>query len=1309
MGLRDSRAAHAALDGLAHHRRGLSLPATVINWGHLGEVADLAERGELGARLERQGVLCFTVRQATECLAAALLSREPQVSVLRMDWTRWRGLGITDHVSTKFAHLLRDGDGAQGPAEVSPETIRSASAAERPGLVEAVVRGKVAGLLGIPAAELDADRPLLALGLDSLMAVELRNWVENQLGIGLPISSLMRSGGVAALTASICAALDTTRSTAADGPTDTEAGATASKRTAAEEAFPMSAGQRALWYAYRRDPAGSSYNVFLPTRVRSPLDVEALKATMELVVARHSALRTTFSDASGRLLQRVHAALPPEFILTDASGSDVESVRAAMLADAERPFDLERGPLVRMSVARLAADDWVVLATTHHIVVDFWSLILILDEVGRIYPSLAAGGEPDLPPAADNYAEFVRRQEALLAGDRGAELERYWTTQLAGLPTVLELPTDRVRPKSFTGRADSVPIAVPADTVAAIGRLAAARGVTPVAVVLAAVQVLVARTSGRSSFVIGAPVPGRGQQRFENTVGFFVNMLPLPARLDDNPSVADLVNRVGGTLVGGLEHEDYPLASIVRDLLPDRDPSRSPLLQVSCTFEKAHLRAEQGRAGFLFPGRSEVTTLGGMRQESFPVPRRTCLYDAEFVLELTDDSLRGMLCFCRDLFAADSMGCMARNFESLLAALVRSAETPIDAIAWSTDGLPARAPSVSIDGPATLDQFHRPVLTEPPARPAIVDGAESWDYGQLADHCGRVGADLGAAGVGPGALVPVVGHGGAALVGTVAAVLAGAVPVPIDSRQPAVDADTLLDDAMPRAVLVADGAGWIDAAGGRAENLRRIAVGPAVASGPSTPLVAAANRPEDLAYCIFTSGSTGRPKGVLVEHRAIANTIAWRHAAVPLTGDDRVLLLFSHQFDAALGIVLSTLSQAATVVLADRGVAADIARLIDQVVRDRITVLPAVPSLLQLVAGHPRFTECVSLRQIWSGGEPLPADLPGLVRRLPGVVLWNFDGPTEAAVEAAAGIVEHDDPTRHVPIGRPVAGTRLLVLDAARRPVPDTVPGELAIAGPGLARGYLARPALTAERFVTLGPEAARLPVYLTGDRCRRRADGRLEFLGRLDDQVKLRGYRLELGEIEACLGMHPAVAGVAAKVIDRDSPRARLVGFVVPARTFASAAEASRAAHATLAADLRGWAADRLAAYKVPSSIVLVDALPLSPSGKIDRSRLPDALAAEATAEGCIPPSTTLERHIATLWQEALGLERVGVNQNFFDLGGTSLQAATLTVKLGEQLGVHVPTALLFDLADIGQIARRLVQLHRKALEPRFGHDAVA
>lgn len=1295
-------AANAALDGLAHHRHHLGLPATVINWGHLGEVGYLARRDELSKRLERQGVLSFTVQQAMACLGYAIASREIQLSVLRMDWSRWRGLGITDNVPPKFAHLLQARSHESGSTQavtITPETIRTAAAPVRRTMVETVVCDKAVGLLGIDPEQLERERPLLELGLDSLMAVELRNWIENRTGISLAISALMRSTGVTELVDMLCGTLADTGSpeiVQADASGSDAPASDSPHETPAAREFPLSAGQRGLWAAARRNPADTAYNVFLPTRVRSQLDVAALRQTMHLVVDRHATLRTTFSDAGGRLLQQVHDSLPPRFTVVDATGLSEAEVQARAAADAHLPFDLERGPLLRVTAFKLAEDDWVVQATTHHIAVDFWSLILLLQEIAVGYRQLAAGMAADLPPATNNYAAFVDRQHRLLEAEPRKRLQTFWQQTLAGIPTVFDLPTDRPRPRHFTGHAASEPMTLSAATSAAVTRLATTAGVTPSAVLLAAVEVLLARLSGQTAFLIGMPFSGRSEQRFENTVGFFVNMLPIPVRLEDDPSFRTLVERTGQIILGALEHEDYPLAAIIADTPHARDPSRNPLFQVSCTFEKAHRREEAGRAGFLFPDRAEAVDFAGLRQESFHVPQQACVHDIEFVFEQTESSCRGMIHYATALFDQATIACLARNLETLTSELLAAAEQPLSELPWATSSELVVDAAAGTAAHGTVSDQLAPAVTEASDRSAVIAGETTWHYRDLVNLAQSLHQQLAATGLPVGSLVPVFGTGGEAVVATVATMLAGYAPTPVDQRQPAVGSDDLLADTAARCMVMA---GISNDDSPAAEGLHLIRLDEL--TNPPTEHALPHLATTDLAYCIYTSGSTGRPKGVLIEQGAIANLLAWRQQQIPLAATDRVMLLFSHQFDAALGVTLATLQAAATLVLADTEAGRDIDALIDQVIRDEITVLPVTPSLLQLLARHPRFSECVSLRQIWCGGEAMPADLPRQIGRLPEVTLWNLYGPTETTVEAAVWPVPRShDGLRRIPLGTAAAGATLLILDENQRPLPDGVPGELAIAGPGLARGYLGRPELTAARFITLQSSQGPLRAYLTGDRCRRRPDGCIEFLDRLDDQVKLRGYRIELGEVEACLAAHPSVAEAAVTVVDPGTPEARLAGFVVvTAQTDATTALATLRQH--LAAHLPG--------IKRPATLTLLDQLPRTSSGKIDRTRLAAERPTTVEATAPLAPRTPLEEHLVSRWQETLGLDGIGINQNFFDIGGTSLQAAMLTAKLSEDLGVHVPTVLLFDLADISQIAQRLGDLHPAAVAARFGDASLA
>ena len=550
----------------------------------------------------------------------------------------------------------------------------------------------------------------------------------------------------------------------------------------------------------------------------------------------------------------------------------------------------------------------------------------------------------------------------------------------------------------------------------------------------------------------------------------------------------------------------------------------------------------------------------------------------------------------------------------------------------------------------------------------------------------------------------------------------GAAVVPIDTDHPAVSSPDLVEDAAAKVVLVDEPGTW-------SEPLNQVNPGVSVVSIETLTCEADANPggrrrsgltsgksrlneptaspggsgeilPGDLAYVIYTSGSTGRPKGVMIDQCAIANTVRWRADHVPLSAADRVLMLLSHQFDAGFGIMVSTLAQGATIVWPDDRSAIDFTVTIEQIKRQEITILPAIPGLLQVFANHPGSKGCESIRQIWSGGESMPPDLPNEIRTISSARVWNFYGPTEAAVEAAACEVTDHDSKRFIPIGKPISNTDILVLDDAGNLLPETVPGQLAITGRGLARGYLNDRAKTETCFVpTAGDLAFSSRMYLTGDLGRRRADGSFEFLGRIDQQVKVRGYRIELEEIENVLRSHPAVKTAAVKLIKPNSPAAHLAAFVVPAVTASSDG---------LRSSIQRHLTDHLVAFKRPGSICFIDDLPIGPNGKVIRSRLPDEVAIDQHQASLVPASTKFEQYLADCWCEMLEIKKVGINQNFFELGGSSLQAAMMTAKLTEDLGVHVPTALLFDLADIQAVSRRLVDLHRHVIELRFGTESV-
>lgn len=1046
----------------------------------------------------------------------------------------------------------------------------------------------------------------------------------------------------------------------------------AQQQESVPDEFPLSAGQQGLWYAFRRDRSNTAYNVFFPSRFRSEINLDRLSRAVDMLVARHRALRTVFAESQDehRPVQRVLETLPPEFEIIDASQWTTDDLKRRVLEQTQRPFDLTTGPLLRLAAFRKSTNDVVVVATAHHIVVDFWSLVLIMDEVRTLYAALNSGNPIELAEPPNNYHQFVAFQSEFIDSESGEQIAQHWRESLQRVSPLLEWAADFERPRRFTHRAGSRSLSLSVPTTTKLLEFAKQQRVTENAVVMALVQTLVGRFAAQDSFSIGTPYSGRNQSRFERTVGFFVNMLPITADLASDPTLEVLTQAVSQKLLDALSAEMLPFAEIVRRRAPARDPSHHPLFQVSCTFEKSQLQSERGRASFLLGGDPIATDFAGLRQESFFIEHPTCHYDLEFVFEFTTDGLRGMICYCRDLFAAETIETMATRFVSLTERLLDQPQMPVKQVRWETQENVTPAIATSRRTKAVKETVGGLLMD---SDQPLVFQAKQFSK-QLRRH-----------GVRDGSIVPVcVPRGPEAWVGILGVLFSGAVPVPIDADQPSVLPEVLRQDANVSYVVGQADDPWIERLAAAAIEIRK--------AEDDTCDDPAEGSADDLAYVMYTSGSTGTPKGVMVAQHSIAWTLRWRSEQVRLDHTDRVLVLVSHGFDASMAVVLSTLHQNATPVWPRKTSTFDLDELIDQIIEEQITVLPAVPSVLAALASHPRFGECQSLRQIWSGGEPITHALIESIRSRLDCPIWNFYGPTEAAVEVTAAEVSASDSRRRVPIGWALDGARVFVLDEHLLPVPPGVPGQIAIAGPRLAAGYLNRPELTDASFVRIDDEnnpATR--IYLTGDRGRQRADGQFEFLGRLDHQVKLRGYRVELEEIESVMRSHPAVHQAAVKVVDVSGGDRQLAGYVA-------------AKDVEPLASLRAYLDERLPAYKRPATVTILDALPVGASGKVIRDRLPDPRDGSRQVMPTEQPRSQWETFLAARFAAALDGDTIGIKENFFEAGGTSLQAATLTAELSSQLGFAVPTSLLFDLGSIAAVASRLSELNPAAIQERFG-----
>ncbi|MEV0493745.1 non-ribosomal peptide synthetase [Streptomyces atratus] len=1044
------------------------------------------------------------------------------------------------------------------------------------------------------------------------------------------------------------------------------------QRAAAEDIFPLSVLQRGTWFLEQLRPHNPGYIVPGAARIVGPLDAAVLRAAVAEIVRRHEALRTTFRVEDGVPVQVVHHELTvdiPEIDLRDESFTDAERQRQIDEALAE-PLDIATGPLLRVRLLRTGADESVLVTAMHHLVSDRWSTAVFLFELSELYEAFAAGLPSPLPELEIQYGDFSDWQHQQLAEDAWDEDLAYWRQHLDGAPSALDLPTDWPRPavQGFNGR--SIPVELPASLMRTLGALAGRHGATPYMALLAVLQVLLHRHSGQDDIVVGVPTAQRDRAEVEPLIGYFVNTLAIRADLSGNPSFTTVLARVRDACLGAYAHQDVPFELVVAGLKLARDLSRPPLCQISFSY-----------------GREPVPprALGGAHLSRLPVRSEGARFDLELQAFDSDGALTGWFEYDRDLFDEATVVRLAGRFCRLAEQAAARPDTPVDDFELLDD---AERQLVLTDWNTTEHDwgtggwvhqcFEERVRRHPDAE-AVRYAGQSLTYDALNRRANRLAHRLLRHGVGPNVVVGVAMERSLDLVVSLLAVLkAGGAYTPLDLDLPAARLAAIAEDARPPVVLthgsVPDRLPPLDCPVLNVDDL----AAELAAEPDDDPGVTVDG--EDLAYVIFTSGSTGRPKGVMNVHAALRNRLLWMQDAYRLDASDRVLQKTPFSFDVSVWEFFWPLMTGATLVVARPGGHRDSGYLAGLIQDEAVTTLHFVPSMLQVFLTEP-VEKCTSLRRVICSGEELTRDLHDRFLARSQAELHNLYGPTEAAIDVTAWHCRRDDADRRpVPIGRPIANTRLYVLDRRLRPVPAGVPGELHIGGRGLARGYLNRPDLTAERFID-DPFVPGGRIYRTGDLVRYRADGALEFLGRLDHQIKLRGLRIELGEIEAVLTTHEAVREAVVVAREHAPGDVRLAAYVNCVGDTAPTA-------GDLATHLRR----RLPEYMVPASFTVLESFPLTPSGKTDRKALPEPQSSRPDLESrFVAPRDRTEHALAEIWRELLGVERVGTRDNFFDLGGHSLLMAEFRTVLAASLGHELTMVELFQHPTIGSLAEYL------------------
>jgi amino acid adenylation domain-containing protein len=1076
------------------------------------------------------------------------------------------------------------------------------------------------------------------------------------------------------------------------------------------EYYELSHAQQRLWILAQLAEGSVAYNIPLYLSLEGDLDRNAFEKAWFQLIQRHESLRTTFITIDGEPRQKIHDKI--DFHLNDLTAQIQAETVAQQQAykEALKPFDLEKGPLLRVSLLKLSEKHHVMLITLHHIIADGWSINVIMREFTQFYEAFHQKKVISLPPLRIQYRDYAHWQNQLLESDSLAPHRDYWHKQLAGDIPVLNLPTDFPRPSLQTFNGNELAFALLAEPKNSLLAFCRQQNVSLFMILVAVIKVLLYRYTSQEDIIIGSPIAGRNNADLENQIGFYISTLVLRDQIHGEKSFETFLQQVKQTALAAYDHQIYPFDSLVNELNLHRDMSRSPLFDVMVILQNASGELEQSVDGLL---------MRPVIPES-----QTSKLDLTFHFKENEKGLYFSIEYNTDLFLEDRIKRMGNHFKVLVESILADARQPINQLNILTEAEQKQLFYEFNDTAATyphektlIDLFEIQVEKTPEAV-AVRFENQKLTYKDLNIRANQLAHYLQNLGVAANVLVGIcVERSNDMLVGLLGILKAGGAYVPLDPIYPQKRLAFMLEDSQVSVLLTQEKLGIDDWALKINENFKIVYLDTDWAKISNNDRLTVTNeqlpsvKPENLAYVIYTSGSTGKPKGVQIDHQSLCNFLMSMRQQPGLTAQDVLLAVTTLSFDIAALELYLPLITGAQIVLASREVAADGSQLLEQLDKSDVTVMQATPATWRLLLaagwkGSPQL-------KILCGGEALPHELATLLLKK-GHAVWNMYGPTETTIWSTIHCVQAEaSHFEMVPIGRPIANTQIYVLDNALKPVPIGVPGELYIGGAGLAKGYLNRPELTAEKFINqdlrgFGNLGGVARLYKTGDLARYLPNGNIEYLGRIDHQIKLRGFRIELGEIEAVLHDHPAVRESVVIIREDTTEDKRLVAYVVY----------SDKTQQNIPSELRNFLKEKLPDYMLPEVFMRLEALPLTPNGKVNRRALPVPEQTRPELEiTYTPPRNEMEQKMVSVWQTVLNVEKVGIYDNFFELGGHSLKATKAISKMQRDMGINVKLLDIFRKPTVAELAKDRGQsvyaeirpLEESLLEKKRPQDSIA